>query len=78
MTREAVVWMLAGALAVGAVRLLAAIIKAVWCLWLEHEVEKDAERHRRYLEVIHRTPKPMSERASQGFHRNGNGGPHAA
>ena len=54
-----------------------AIVVEGFRAWRRH-VEHQAERQRRrHLEVIHRTPRPMSERASQGFTRNG-GGPHVA
>lgn len=46
--------------------------RAFWHLWRDHELYKQAERDleaRRIYEAAHRIPRPMSEKASQGFTR---------
>lgn len=71
MSRDAIVWMLAGAFTVGAVRLSVAVVQAVWRLWRAHEEAKEQEsERRRLLEVAHRTPAPFQQKASQGFEKN--------
>lgn len=58
-----------------AITIVAALLAgAFYGVWKAHE-EAKAERardQRRMLEAAHRTPRPFSEKAAQGFHRRGN------
>lgn len=54
-------------LAVIGVSLLYLVGAVVWMLWLDHEEQHAEAEQRRWLDVIHRTPAPFSEKASQGW-----------
>lgn len=46
--------------------------RRVFRVWRDFEIRKQVDREaeqRRMLEVAHRFPRPMSERASQGFEK---------